>query len=177
MAKVSYANLKLKVNKEVKTFKFMEQEIEVLQYLPVEDKYSLIMMVLQMSDENGIYNPLKVDIYFHLYLVYMYTNLSFTDKQRENEIKIYDTLKGNDFFTDFFAVMNEDEYTELFNYIEELIQINVETRHSAVSLLKSFVEDLPKNAQLASDIVDNFNKEKFSEVVNFAKAANGGRNI
>ena len=39
MAKVSYANLKLKTDKTVKAFDFMGQEIEVLQYLPIEDKY------------------------------------------------------------------------------------------------------------------------------------------
>ena len=36
MGKVSYANLKLKTNKEVKVFNFMEQEIEILQYLPAK---------------------------------------------------------------------------------------------------------------------------------------------
>ena len=80
MAKVSYANLKLKVNKGVKTFNFMEQEIEVLQYLPIEDKRDLISIVCQNAEENGIYNPLLVDTYFHLYLVYMYTDIIFSAK-------------------------------------------------------------------------------------------------
>ena len=37
MAKVSYSSLKLKLNTNVKTFNFNGSEIEVLQYLPVED--------------------------------------------------------------------------------------------------------------------------------------------
>ena len=84
MAKVSYANLKLKVDTDVNTFDFKDNKIEVLKYLPIEDKYSLVMVTLQKALENDIYNPLKIDIYFHLNLIYMYTNLSFTDKQREN---------------------------------------------------------------------------------------------
>ena len=93
--KVSYAKLNLKVNKDIKTFKINEQEVEVLQYLPFEDKYDLVMITLQKAEEDGIYNELKLDMYFHLYLVYMYTNISFTEKQKEDELKLYDTLKSN----------------------------------------------------------------------------------
>ena len=54
--KVSYANLKLKVDNSIKTFDFNGNQIEVLQYLPIEDKYDLIMITLQKAKENGIYN-------------------------------------------------------------------------------------------------------------------------
>ena len=95
MAKVSYANLKLKINQEVKTIDYNGTNIEIIQYLPIEDKYDLMMISLQKAKENDVYHPLKLDMYFHLYLVYMYTNISFTDKQRENELKLYDTLYSN----------------------------------------------------------------------------------
>ena len=88
MSKVSYANLKLKVDTSVDTFDFNNQTIEVLKYLPIEDKYDLIMITLQKAEEDGIYNDIKLDMYFHLNLVYMYTILSFTEKQKENEAKI-----------------------------------------------------------------------------------------
>ena len=42
MIKTSYANLKLKVNTEVKSVDYNGNVIEVLQYLPIDDKYSLI---------------------------------------------------------------------------------------------------------------------------------------
>jgi hypothetical protein len=105
MAKISYASLKLKVDKSVETFDFNENKIEVLKYLPVEDKRDLVEITLQKAEENGIYNPVLLDMYFHLHLVYMYTNLSFTDKQKENEAKIYDTLACNGFFDKFFEVL------------------------------------------------------------------------
>ena len=108
--KVSYANMKLKVNTSVKTFDFCGQKIEVLQYLPAQDKYDLLMVTLQKSLENGVYNEFKLNLYFELNLVYMYTNISFTEKQREDEFKLYDTLKSNGFYEQFFKVINEDEY-------------------------------------------------------------------
>ena len=53
------------------------------------------MVTLQKSLEEGVYNPVKKDMYFHLYLVYMYTDITFTEKQREDESKLYDVLESN----------------------------------------------------------------------------------
>ena len=80
MAKVTFASLKLKVNNDIKTFNWEDKEIEVGQYLPISDKSDLIAITLQKSKINEFYNPILVDMYFHLHIVYMYTNLTFTDK-------------------------------------------------------------------------------------------------
>ena len=95
MAKTTYAGMKLKVNTQPKEIDFNGNQFEVLQYLPIEDKYDLVMITLQKCYEEGIYNPIKKDMYFHLYLVYMYTDISFTDRQTEDEEKLYNTLESN----------------------------------------------------------------------------------
>lgn len=177
MAKVSYANLKLKPISTTSSFEFGGQEIEVLNYLPIEDKYDLVMITLQKAEQDGIYNPLLLDLYFHLHLVYMYTNLSFTDKQKENEPKIYDTLTSNGFFDKFFEVLDEVEYAELMSYIEELQNMTLHYRNTAGAVLQSIIQDLPANAQAAADIVKNFDPKQYQAVIDFATAANGGRNI
>lgn len=177
MAKVTYASLKLKIDNSVNTFDFQGHEIEVLRYLPVEDKYDLVMITLQNSEENGIYNPVKLDMYFHLYLVYMYSNLSFTDKQKENESKLYDTLKSNGFIDLFLDNMEETEYADLYTYITECQEDTLHYRNTAGAVLQTVIQDLPRNAQMAADIVNNFDKSKYQAVIDFATAANGGRNI
>lgn len=177
MTKVSYANLKLKTDKTVSCFNFLGQEIEVLQYLPIEDKYDLIMITCQKAEENGVYNPLMIDVYFHLHLVYMYTNLSFTEKQKENELKIYDNLRSNGFFEEFLRAMNEDEYNELYNYIHEVTEMTLNYKNTAGAVLQSVIQDLPRNAQAAADIVNSFDPKQYQAVIDFATAANGGRNI
>ena len=175
--KVSYANLKLKVDNSVSTFDFNGFNIEVLKYLPIEDKYDLVMITLQKAEENGIYNPVLLEKYFNLHLVYMYTNLSFTDKQKESESKIYDALMSNGFFDKFFEVFDENEYDELMDYIDELMDMTLVYRNTAGAVLQSVIQDLPKNAQIASEIVNSFDPKKYQAVIDFATAANGGRNI
>ena len=175
--KVSYANLKLKVDTSVDTFDFNNQTIEVLKYLPIEDKYDLIMITLQKAEEDGIYNDIKLDMYFHLNLVYMYTNLSFTEKQKENEAKIYDTLQSNGFFNKFLATLNEDEYADLYNALKIIAAEKTKYNCTFAAIAKSFITDLPSNAEAAAKIVENFDPEQYKAVLDFVNAANGNRNF
>ena len=113
MAKVSYANLKLKPNTNISTFEFGGQQVEVLNYLPINDKYDFVMITLQKAEENGIYNPILLDMYFHLHLVYMYTNLSFTDKQKEDPTKLYDMMISSGLVAAVVNAIPEAEYQEI----------------------------------------------------------------
>ena len=175
--KVSYANMKLKTNTDVNTFDFNGQTIEVLKYLPAQDKYDLLMITLQKSLEENIYNEFKLNLYFELHLVYMYTNISFTEKQREDEFKLYDTLKSNGFFAKFFTVLGEEEYNDLFESLNLLKDDLTASRNTVAGVVSNLIENLPANAEAAANIVNSFDKDKFKEVIEFARYANGGRDI
>ena len=175
--KVSYANMKLKIDTSVKTFEFGGQKVEVLQYLPAQDKYDLLMITLQKSLEDNIYNEFKLNLYFELHLVYMYTNISFTEKQREDEFKLYDTLKSNGFYEKFFQVINEDEYNELFEQLNAIKNASFKNKRSVAGLVSGLIDDLPANAEAAAKIVESFDPNQFKAVVDFARYANGGRDI
>lgn len=175
--KVSYANMKLKTNTEVNTFEFCGQKIEVLKYLPAADKYDLLMITLQKSLEGNIYNEFKLNLFFELNLVYMYTNISFTEKQREDEFKLYDTLRSNGFFELFYEALDDKEYEELFDQIAELKITMEKSKSSIAGVISNIIEDLPVNAEAAAKIVENFDPSQFQAVVDFARYANGGRDI
>lgn len=175
--KVSYANMKLKTNAAVNTFQFCGQKIEVLKYLPAADKYDLLMITLQKSLEGNIYNEFKLNLYFELNLVYMYTNISFTEKQREDEFKLYDTLRSNGFFELFYEALDDKEYEELFDQIAELKATMEKSKNSVAGVIANIIKDLPANAEAAAKIVENFDPSQFQAVVDFARYANGGRDI
>lgn len=177
MSKITYASLKLKPNTDVKTVNYNGSEIEVLQYLPIDEKYTLVMTVLEQAKQNEIYNPLRVDTYFHLYLIYLYSNITFTDKQRENESKLYDTLCGNGITDLIIEAIPEEEYDMLYQYITDYISLDMNYKTTAAALIKNIISDLPKQAEAMQDIINNFDREKFQSVIAFAKEANGGRDI
>jgi hypothetical protein len=170
MAKVTFASLKLKVKDAVKTVNIGEKEIEIKQYLSAEDKYDLIMISLQQSKENGIYNDFKLDMFLHLNLVFMYTNLTFTDKQREDLPGLYDILETNGIIELVAANIPEHELSIIYTSITEVKNSLVAYENSIGGTVNNFITSLPANAQAAADIVDNFDPEKYGEVIKFAKA-------
>lgn len=171
MAKVSFTNLKLKVNKETTTFNFNNIPIQVLKYLPVEDKYDLIMITLQKAEEDGIYNEIKLDLYFHLHLVYMYTNIGFTEKQKEDEAKLYDMLMSSGFMNAFLAALDESEYSLLLKDLEIMMERKLKYNTTAAAVVNRFVTDFPRNAKIAADIVDTFDPEQYQRIVQLAQNA------
>ena len=174
---ISYANMKLKMINTTHDLIFNGNTIKVLDYLPIDDKYDLIMITLQKSLENGYYNPLKIDMYFHLNLIYLYTDINFTEKQREDESKIYDTIKSNGLLDEFLKIFDENEYNELLSILEDTKNEILNYKHSTSALIQSLINDLPKQAEAVQKIIDNFDKEKYQNVIDFANAANGGRPI
>lgn len=175
---MKYSDLNLKLNKETVIVKINDKvEVEVLQYLPIEDKIDLIQIALQRSLENGIYNPLKLDMYFNLYIVYMYSNFEFTDEEKADEFKLYNELQSNDIIIHVIAGMADGEYDCLLDYLKTMQEVNQTYRNSAVALLQTFIQDMPKNAAAAAKIVDNFDENKYKRVIDFANSANGNRPI
>lgn len=177
MAKVSFTNLKTKINTDTKTFTYGNTNIEVLQYLPIEEKYDLIMIALQKSQEGGVYNPLKLEMFFNLNLIYSYTNLSFTEKQRENEGKLYDMLACSGILDNVISNIEKSEYDELVELMGKCVTAYTQKERSVAAKLSDFMEELPEKMKEAAKIAESFDPKKFENVISFATAANGNRPI
>ena len=175
MGKITYSSLKLKTN--IETNKVEDTGIEVLKYLPIEEKCSLINIALQSSKEGAIYNPAKLDAYFHIYLVMMYSNLSFTEKQKEEPLKLYDTLKSNGLLDKIILAMDEDEYTDLIKFLNQQEEDTYTYKNTIAGIISEIIDNLPVRADELADIMQKFDPKKLQEVINFARAANGGRSI
>lgn len=136
MAKLTFNKLGLASNKAIKTIAYNGQEIEVKQYLPVNDKLGLISNVINASaDENNFANPLKVSVYVILEIIDHYTNISFTEKQREDPCKIYDLLVGNGVSTSILGAIPAEELAELLTGIDDSITAVYNYRNSVMGIL------------------------------------------
>lgn len=177
MAKITYSSLKLKTQEEIKTFKVEDKEVEVKQYLSINDKIDLIDITLQKSRENRIYNPIKIDMFFHLHLVYLYTNITFTDKQREDEYKLYDTLHSNGIINNVLENIPEIEYETLFELMQERIEIEMEYNTTAAAMIENILDQLPRSANTAAEIMNSIDLSSMDSVISFAKTLNADRDI
>ena len=136
MPKIGFTKLGLKPNNEIQTIEFNEQTIEVKQYLPVEEKLELITKVLELShDSNNFSNPVKVSVYTTLEIIEKYTNVNFTEKQKENPTKLYDLLVGNGFAAAVIKAIPELEYDEILTGIKQTIKSVYKYQNSVLGIL------------------------------------------
>ena len=90
---------------------------------------------------------------------------------------MFDILESNDVIDKVIAAMPSEEYEALKSYLSETIYNILNYRTTAAAVLQSVIQDLPKNAAAAKEIVDSFDPNQYKAVIDFATAANGGRNI
>lgn len=171
MGKITYSSLSLKQDTSVKTVEFEGKNIQVTKYLPIEDKYDLCMIALQKSEENGIINNIKAEMFFNLYLVYLYTNITFTEKQRENESKLYDTLASSGLLAAVIDAMDADEYDWLLTEFENLIEKREAYNRTTAAIISKVINDMPKNAEAMANLINTFDPEKLKQIQNLATAA------
>jgi hypothetical protein len=154
-----------------------ETDIEVNQYISIEDKNSIITMALQNSEDDTVYNECKLKMYFELYIAYMYSNIEFTEDDKDDPVKTYDILASNGIIQDIITALPQVEYIELCNMLAVTKENKMKYKNSLASLLNHFIFDLPENAEAARNIIKEFNPEDYQEIIKFAKNANGGREI
>ena len=142
MAKVSLTKLGLKVNQDIKNIEFNEQIIEVKQYLPINEKLELISSVINSAaDENNFSNPVKENAFLTLEILYHYTNINFTDKQKEDPVKLYDLVVSSGLVNKVTNLIPEEELDEVINGVAQSVKAIYTYRNSALGILESMSKD------------------------------------
>ena len=146
MAKVAFTKLGITKNSieiENKKIIWNEQEIEIKQYLPVQEKLELISNVvnLSLSEDTSFANPVKIEVYAALEIIFAYTNVSFTEKQKEDTPKLYDLLNKSGFIDAVCSQIPEEEYNFIFDGITESIESIYKYKNSIVGILDTISTD------------------------------------
>lgn len=157
------------INKENKTIHFNGSEIQIVNHLSANDKYDLIMITLQKALDQNIYNPFKIDLYFDLNTVYLYTNILFTNEDRVDEFALYDILKRSGLLDMVKSAIDENELKELKEYVLHLAEIITMYRNTFGAVVGGFIEQLPQNMEKAKDIIGEFDPEKYQGLLELAK--------
>ena len=142
MAKVSLNAITPIKKVDPRIIKIGEQEVEVIQYLPVNDKLALVERVLNLTiDDTGFLNPVRLEVYTILEIVKTYTNISITEKMLENAPKTYDALMINSILDLIIESIPEDEYDAIFDAIEDCAEHTIKYLNSFVGMMKTVTND------------------------------------
>ena len=142
MAKIAFTKLGLKVDKENEIINWNDQEIEIKQYLPVNEKLELISRIINSSAEDmKFYNVGKIEIFTTLEIIFAYTNINFTDKQKEDVCKLYDLFMSSDLMDEIFAHIPESELDWISDTVEDTIESIYSYQNSVMGILDAIKND------------------------------------
>lgn len=139
MAKIPFTKLKCKINDNSIPVKIGEETIEVKQYLPIQDKLGLISRVVtQAHEQDANYsNPVKSEVYTELEMIFAYTNISFTDKQKEDLPKLYDMLKSSGLIEKMMKHLPETEINAIFSGVWRSVESIYNYQNSALGIINN----------------------------------------
>lgn len=158
MAKVAFSKLQAGVDNSVISNYYQNKAgesicYEVRHYLPFSEKLNLVENVINYSvDDNGFYNPMRVKLFLALEMMYAYTNLSFTDKMKEDPFKLYDTLISTGIFGDVIQAINPGEWEEIQESVWSTIQNIYDYKNSILGVLDVLSKDYSNLSLDAADI-------------------------
>ena len=163
MAKVPFTKLKCKINENEIPVQIGEEIIAVKQYLPIQDKLGLIGRVVMFAHEQdyNYSNPVKIAVYRDLEIVFTYSNISFTDKQKEDLPKLYDMLYSSGVIKTIIDNIPEEEYMEIVFGIRDSVEAIYQYQNSALGILDGIKNnynetsfDVAKLQEAVKDISD-----------------------
>lgn len=170
MAKVSFAKLGLKMDQEIKTIKINEQEIEIKQYIPIEAKLQFIENVLNQSAvDMYFYNQGKIEIFFAMEVIYNYTNINFTDKQKDDILGLFDKFVSTGLYKEILNNIPTSEIEFLKEVIQDQIKEIYRYRDSALGIMETMKTDYNNLDldidKLTQELTENENLGLVKEVI------------
>lgn len=177
----TFSNLKIKPKNELEVIHYGDIDIEVVKYLHSEDKNIFIDMTIQRATRNGIIYPFLINVYFNLHLIYLYTNITFTEKQRENEFYLYDSFVESGLLNKVYEAIPQSELNTLNKAIDDTIDTIRKHQRSFEHIgevIKNATNDLPEKMEQTVALLNSVKPENFQmaqEFVALAKDSNNGQ--
>ena len=144
MAKLSFSKLGLKTNQDIVNVEYNGQTIEVKQYLPMNDKLELVSSVIEdaaNSSELSFVNWGRVAVYTTIAIFEGYTNITFTEKQKEDPCKLYDLIAGCGLDSKIVEAIPAAEYNHTIKLINDTVTGFYTQKNSALGIIESITSD------------------------------------
>ena len=187
--------IKKALGDNVKVVDFHGTDIEIKQYLPIQDKINLVgtayVSGVEIEDDLETIDSCKTDILFKLLLVNAYTNIKFN-----NNLRNYDLLLESGLYKVVYDNIPKDELFGLHDMLFDVVEDGkreIEQRNSIPFIIKGFVnkivdffsdekkldkfiKKMDKAVAKAKKEIDNFEPDKLEFVKEFM-AVNSGENV
>ncbi len=142
MAHINFNKLGCKINNDIKTLAFNGIEIEIIQYLSIQEKLQIMQnVIIQSMTEYNYANLVQVEVFTYLEIIQKYTNIKFTEKQLQDPAKLYDLIKSSNLLTEICNKIPTSEIEEIKSGVNKSITSFYAYRNSILGILETLKTD------------------------------------
>ena len=162
MAKIPFSKLNIKNTTIIPTnVQFGEIDIEVLPRLTTDDRVKFMEEIIaNVQSENAFINKHSLTVWFDLCVLFYYTNLTFTDKQKSDPGKLYDMC----ITSGLLGIVKAKIGIEELDFMHTLVNMQIEKiynyRNSAYGILDAMKNDYDNLNLDATEIQKKLGDEK-----------------
>lgn len=162
MAKIPFSKLNIKNVAIVPTnVQFGEIDIEVLPRLATDDRVKFMEEIIaNVQSENAFINEISLTVWFDLCVLFYYTNLTFTDKQKSDPGKLYDMCITSGLLGIVKAKIGIEELDFMHTLVNTQIEKIYNYRNSAYGILDAMKNDYDNLNLDATEIQKKLGDEK-----------------
>ena len=148
---------------------FEGNTIEVKEYLPIAEKYNLVKTTIaEATEDNGLISDIQLDLFFNINLLMQYTDIQFSDD--DTPAKIYDDALNSGLLDAVIKAIPNKEYNALYEYITKEVANQERYAGTMAGTLEAILKALPAGLEKVKESLADFDAEKYSNVIDFAKA-------
>lgn len=142
MAKLPFNKLGIKLDNSVEIIEFNNNKIEIKKYLPIQEKMVMVSNIINLAaDENKFYNPMKLEIFSVLEIIENYTNINFTEKQKDDPAKLYDSIISSGLNKVIFDSINPKEIEFIASSLDLTVKAIYAYQNSVMGILDAISQD------------------------------------
>ena len=140
------------------------------------EKINLIDNILQDSlTLQGTFNTVAVRAYFTLYTIIYYSNLVIDTNAIPKALDILDEMIQSGLAANILQRIPKKELDDLEDMLKKEQQKRLQYSLSFAGVVQSLINQLPMQVEGMKEIIHNFDKNKFQEIIDFAKAVNNDK--
>lgn len=155
---MEYSKLNKDVASGLKQVSYLSGIINVKTFVPLEEQNELILDVINgSSGDNRYYNPVQLDALLPVFMLFHYTDIEFTEEEKEDPIAIYNALEP----TGLLDVMRElPNYNFLSNSMYKMIDMLYGYQNSAVGILEALTFQASQTDSNLTEIVEKLSDKE-----------------
>ncbi len=150
------------ISPEVGTFTINDKEIQVKSKINTQQKVDLLEFVVgSVLDSDGRSTPIRVDLFFTLGVVMMYSNIHLPETELiKSPDKIYDILEANRVIEGIIELIDEDEFDFIKSLTLETIRKIENYNSSAAGIIHAMTSDAGDLDEQLQKIIEQINSEE-----------------